>query len=259
MPVSTLPSAQEFEEKGHAEVEFVGFRYIGDQSTKTDHDLRQRVGYSGPPKFQQGKVYLALLPTWLDDDHVENSNIGVHAIESRNDFEVIYDAERLAEALLERNYLPPDVFYEGFDRWKRQKVLEKLDFETRSRIFDKDDEEPYRDELREIAGIERDDEAGVSKQRADEYTDRFSRSDASEVVKALRQDSDEIDLRTAGLTDMSEYLTQFDPDVVETAADVALGDGEQAELDAMLGDAGEDEGSGDESSAEDDGDDGGEE
>jgi len=63
MPISTLASARDFEEKDHAEVEFVGFRYVGDQSTKTDHDIRQRVGYNGPAKFQAGRVYLALLPT----------------------------------------------------------------------------------------------------------------------------------------------------------------------------------------------------
>ncbi|WP_049986831.1 hypothetical protein [Halobellus rufus] len=285
MPVSTLPSAKEFEAKDHAEVEFVGFRYTGDQSTKTDHDIRTRVGYNGPPKFQRGQVYFALLPTYLDTDHVENSNIGVHALESRNDFEVIYDPARLAEALLERNYLPPEVFYEGFDRWKRQKVLEKLDLDDVGRVFDKDDEEPYRDQLRAIAGIERDDEASVSQQRADEYTSRFSRSDAADVIRALRtpvasdppfdpgeytideleaeletdedekwdaeslralraaertgddrtgaldaiedmlgDDSEDIDLESAGLTEMTEYLTRYDPDVVERAVDEALGD-----------------------------------
>jgi len=230
MPISTLASAEEFEEKDHAEVEFVGFRYTGDQSTKTDRDLRRRVGYNGPPKFQAGRVYLALLPTYLDSNHVENSNIGVHALEARNDFEVIYDAERLAEALLERNYLPPEAFYEGFDRWKRQKVMEKLDLDDAGRVFEKDDEEPYRDQLRAIAGVETDDEAAVSTQRSDEYTSRFSRSDASEVVKVLRQDSDEIDLRTAGLTDMADYLTRFEPATVETAVDIVNGDADEDEL-----------------------------
>lgn len=231
MPISTLPSAQEFEEKGHAEVEFVGFRYTGEQSAKTDHDVRSRTGYNGPPKFQRGQTYLALLPTWLDEAKIQNSKIGVQAIEARNDFDVIYDAERLAKALLERNYLPPDVFYEGFDRWKRQKVLEKLDLDDEGRVFEKDDEEPYRDQLREIAGIERDEEAAISHQRSDEYVDRFSRSDASEIVKVLRQDADEIDLRTAGLTDMAEYLTRFEPDTVEQAIDVALGDAELEDVD----------------------------
>jgi len=234
MPISTLPSAQEFEEKGHTEVEFVGFRYTGDESTKTDHDVRNRTGYNGPPKFQRGQVYLALLPTWLDPEHVENSNIGVHAVEARNDFDVIYDPERLAEALLERNYLPPDVFYEGFDPWMRQHVFDKLELEDVGRIRNKDDEEPFRDQLREIAGIERDDEAAVSQQRADEYTGRFSRSDASKIVKLLRQDADEIDLRTAGLTDMAEYLTRFEADTVETAVDVALGDADLEDVDLDL-------------------------
>jgi len=256
MPISTLPSAQEFEEKGHAEVELVGFRYDGEQSTKTDHDIRRRVGYAGPPKFQRGDVYLALLPTWLDENHVENANIGVQALEARNDFEVIYDAERLAKALLERNYLPPEVFYEGFDRWKRQKVLEKLDLDDGGRVFDKDDEELYRDQLREIAGVEQDDEASISQQRSDKYVDRFSRSEASEIVKLLRQEADEIDLRTAGLTDMAEYLTRFEPDVVELAVDVVAGDAESDELEAMLE---EDDGEGDEPTDETDGGDAGDE
>ncbi|RQG93735.1 hypothetical protein [Natrarchaeobius oligotrophus] len=291
MPVSTLPSAEKYEENGWAEIEFVGFRYTGPQSTKTDRNVPRRAGYAGPPKFQRGRTYFGLLPTWLDDDHIANSNIGVHALEARSDFEVIYDAGRLAEALLERNYLPPDVFYEGFDRWKRQKVLEKLDLDDAGRVFDKDDEEPYRDQLREIAGIERDDEAGVSQQRADEYTSRFSRSELSAIVGTIRKPEldnleapfdpgectideledrleleddqlwdieslyalreaerdgkdrtgaidaiedaigdgtleigPEIDLETAGQTEMAEYLTRFEPAEVEAAIDEALSD-----------------------------------
>jgi len=233
MPVITLNSAEEFEEKGHADLEFVGFRYIGDRSTKTDQDIRQRAGYDGPPKFQQGRVYFAILPTNLSDDHVENSEMGVHALEARSDFEVLYDAERLAKALLDRNYLPTDVFYEGFDRWKRAKVMAKLDLDDGGRVFDKGDEAVYREQLREIGGVDTDDEASVSKQRADEYTGRFSRSDASEVVKVLRQDADEIDLRTAGLTDMAEYLTRFEAASVEDAVDAALGDGDPDDVEIV--------------------------
>lgn len=237
MPVITVNSADDFEEKGHADFEFLGFKYTGDRSVKTDHDLRRRAGYDGPPKFQQGHVYFAILPTNLDNDHVENSHMGAHALESRGDIEVIYDRERLAEALLERNYLPADVFYEGFDKWKRRKVIKKLGLETGARVFDKDDEEPYRQELREIAGVEADDDAAVSKQRSDEYVDRFSRSEASDVVKLLRGDSDELDLRTAGLTDMAEYLTLFTPATVESAVDAAHGDLDPSEVDIERVDA----------------------
>jgi len=233
MPVITLDSAEAFEEKGHADLEFVGFRYIGDRSTKTDQDIRQRAGYDGPAKFQRDRVYFAILPTNLSDDHVENSEMGVHALEARSDFEVLYDAERLAKALLDRNYLPPDVFYEGFDRWKRAKVMAKLALDDAGRVFDKDDETPYRKQLRTIADVDTDDEASVSKQRADEYTGRFSRSDASEVVKVLRQDADEIDLRTAGLTDMAEYLTRFEAASVEDAVDAALGDGDPDDVEIV--------------------------
>lgn len=237
MPVSTLPSAQEFEEKGWADIEFVGIKYVGERSTRSAPDIPQRAGYGGPAQFQQGRTYFALLPTWLDEENVENHNIGVHALESRNDFEVIYDAERLAAALLDRNYLPTDVFYEGFVRWKRQKVLEKLDLEAGERVYNKDDEEPYRNQLREIANIERDDEAGVSKTRAEEYVSRFSRSDLSDIVKVLRRDSDEIDLRTAGQTDMAEYLTRFESETVEQGVDVAHGDGDQSEITYALEDS----------------------
>jgi len=234
MPVITLNSAEEFEEKGHADLEFVGFRYIGDRSTKTDQDVRQRAGYDGPAKFQQGHVYFAILPTHLSDDHVENSEMGVHALEARSDFEVLYDAERIAEALLNRNYLPPDVFYEGFDRWKRAKVMAKLELDDAGRVYDTSDEGPYREQLRAIANIDAGGEESVSKQRTDDYVGRFSRSDASEVVKLLRQDADEIDLRTAGLTDMAEYLTRFQAATVEDAVDAALGDGDPDDVDIVL-------------------------
>jgi hypothetical protein len=228
MPIITTGNAKEFEEKGHADLEFVGFKYTGDRSVTTNNDIRERAGYNGPGMFQQGQTYLAILPTNLDNDHVENSNMGVHALEARGDFEVIYDAERLAEALLSRNYLPTDVFYEGFDRWKRAKVLEKLPVDDAGRVFDQDDETPYREQLRDIAGVDVDDEVNVSKQREDEYVDRFSRSDASAVVKVLRDEIDkDLDLRTAGLTDMAHFMTHFTPESVEFVADVTLSDGDE--------------------------------
>lgn len=245
MPVITLDSAEEFEEKDHADLEFVGFQYTGDRSTKTDHDIRQRAGYNGPPKFQQDQVYFAILPTNLDPDHVANSNMGVHALEARNDFEVIYDPERLAEALLERNYLPTDVFYEGFDRWKRQKVMVKLDLDDEGRVFDKDDETPYREQLRALAGIEGDAGPSVSKQRTDEYVDRWSRADLKAIVKVVRQDSSEINLNTAGLTDLAEYLTRFTPATVEAAADAALGDDDPSDVEIELVDEETDNADGD--------------
>lgn len=290
MPVSTLPSAQEYEENGWATVEFVGIRYVGPESTKIDRDIRRRGGYAGPPKFQRGRVYFALVPTWLDAEHIQNANIGAHAIEARSDFEVIYDAERLARALLARNYLPADVFYEGFDRWKRRKVMEKLGLKDAGRVFGKDDEEPYREQLRELAGVEEDEEAAVSQQRAEQYARRFSRGELQQIVAHLQEgpavdppfdpgqctidelearletDEDrkwdtetlrallaverdgknrtgaveaieavlggdaagerggEIDLETAGLTGLAEYLTRFGPETVENAIDDALGE-----------------------------------
>lgn len=222
MPVSNLPSAKGFEEKGHADIEFVGFRYTGDASVKVDHGLQKNAGYNGPPKFQQGRTYLALLPTWLDDNHVANSHLGVRTIEVRNDFEIIYDPVRLSKSLLGRNYLPPDVFYEGFDRYKRRKVMEKLGLEDVGRVFTREDEAPWRKQLREIADVEIDEEEARSQKRVDEYTSRFSRSEAVDIVKVLREGPDEINLNRAGLTEMSEYMAEHDAETVETAIGKAL-------------------------------------
>jgi len=152
----------------------------------------------------------------------------------------------------------------------------------------------------EIAGVEADDEVSVSTQRSDEYTGRFSRSEASEIVTVLREaqapappfdpgehtigeleeelDTDENEkrdvdslnalyraerlgddrtgaprrdrgrarrrsrarrcrdrLESAGLTDMADFLTRFDPATVETAADVVNGDTEISELEVTDG------------------------
>jgi len=232
MPVSTLDSAEEFEEKGWADIEFVGFRYIGPESITTNRDIRQRAGYNGPAKFQRGRVYFALLPTNLNGEHVANSEMSAAALEARGDFEVIYDPERLTEALLERNYLPPDVFYEGFDLWKRQHVMDKLGLEDLGRIHERADEAPYREALRELAGVESDDEAAVSQQRAESYTDRFSRSELVAIVDVLQPHGPgTITLDSAGLTECAEYLTLFDAGEVEQAVDVALGEADADDLD----------------------------
>jgi hypothetical protein len=102
--------------------------------------------------------------------------------------------------------------------------MAKLDLDDEGRVFEKDDETPYREQLRALAGVESDDGPSVSKQRTDEYVDRWSRSELSDIIKVVRSDRDEINLNAAGLTDMAEYLTQFTAATVEDAADAALGD-----------------------------------
>lgn len=230
MPIHIPQNAEEFEAKGRADLELVGIRYTGPRSTVIDRDVRERAAYNGPPAFQRGQVYLAVLPTNLDET-VEDNSRGAHAIEARSDFDVIYDAKTLAGALLNRNYLPPSVFYEGFDRYQRQKVFEKLGLEDAGRVHDRDDEEIYREQLREIAGVDGNDGKTAAEGRAEAYRDRWSRDELKALVKLLREDAGDINLNRAGMTELSEFLSAHDADVVETAVDVAFGDADETVLD----------------------------
>lgn len=213
--IHTHDQNHDLEEKGFTELQLVGIRYTGDNSTVIRRDLADRGGWQGPVKFQNGQTQVGLVPDWSDSDEVADANRRVTAIENMGDFEVIYDPEELASVLLDKNYLPTNVFRSGYDNYVRDSLFERLGLNEEGRVDNRDDEEKYREQLRDVAGVESQEEEYIEETRVEEYDERFTRDQLSALVKSLREDTDEFDLRGAGRTDMLEFLASYDKETVE--------------------------------------------
>lgn len=158
MTINRLEGNEELEERGKCNLELIGLRYVGDQSTLSPSDLQSLGAWPGNSPLQGGErnsdrsrdpgpIQLGLVPDWTDSD-VEDR--GVHYLETKKDVEVVRDPALLAESLLERNYLPPDVFENGYDADLRDRVFQKLGLED----VGTDNVEGYRRQLREIASLD---------------------------------------------------------------------------------------------------------
>ena len=213
--ITTDERYRDYEERGTGEFQFVMVTYTGDRSSRVNRDLRERAGFAGSVYLQRDQPVFAILPDWWDSEAIDHNRLTVSALEGMGDFEVTYDPEEMARVLLEKNYLPPNAFRAGYDDWVRDKLFEALGLEERGRVDDNDDEEKYREQIRDVAGVESKAEEYVEKTRVEEYDERFTRDQLSALVKSLREDTDEFDLRGAGRTDMLEYLATFDKKTVE--------------------------------------------
>jgi hypothetical protein len=213
--IHTHDNNHDLEERGFTELQLVGVRYTGDRSVVMKSDLADRGGWQGPTRFQRGQTQLGLVPDWSDSDEIADSNRRVTAIENMGDFEVIYDPETIAQVLLDKNYLPVNVFRSGYDNYVREALFDRLGLEEQGRVDNRDDEEKYREQLRDIAGVESREEEYIEKTRIEEYDKRFSREQLSALIKTLRESTEDFDLRGAGRVDMLQYLATYDKEEIE--------------------------------------------
>lgn len=223
MPIHYLEENRELEEKGKVELTLVGLRYVGDKSSKSVSQYQRQASWPGNSPLQggpindkggrdPGPIQFGEVPDWTDDDVEDRTLV---ALENDPDVEVIYDPEELARALLERNYLPPDVFDRGYNLESRERVFEKLDLEdVGSRNVP-----GYREQLREIAGIddsEDNDSAARDDSRVTEYKQDYTRPELMRTANELGKDGVNI-----GKTDLAEWLADQDAaDVEETLDEV---------------------------------------
>jgi len=113
----------------------------GDTSTAPPSRPRRQGGWPGRASFQAGPVtevsddgtvterdpgpiQIGIVPDRIDTDYVEGGTLP--GLENLSDFEVVYDPARLAEAILNGNYLPSNVF--GGERTAP-------DYDVRERVF----------------------------------------------------------------------------------------------------------------------------
>jgi len=231
----------ELEQEGRVETTLVGLRYVGQKSSLAPKRPRQQGGWPGNQTFQGGDVVernddgkvtarepgpiqLGVSPDWLGDNVEGGSLAGLEAL---SDFEVIYDEATLAQAMLDANYLPPDVFGSPGDQTGGQRTAP--DFEIRQAVFEFFDgledrgsgpnsHQMYREQLADIAGVDLagEDDSPTDSQRAQQYVDNHTRDELKDAVGELREGPEDISLQN-GKSDFAEWLAKQDAADVRAA------------------------------------------
>jgi len=111
-------------------------------------------------------------------------------LENLSDFEVVYDPAKLAQAILDGNYLPSNVF--GGERTAP-------DYDVRERVF---------------AALDLPDSLGTAGSPDAEYRNEHTRSDLYNAAQALGHD---VEWASATKTEMAELLAQESPGDVRAA------------------------------------------
>jgi len=217
MTIHTLQENHELAQEGRASLVLAGVRYTGDKSINTDTSLQSN-GWPGSARFQKGQMKIGLIPDWTELD----ADMSVDRIENMHHFEVVYDPAELAESLLEKNYLPPNVFRQAHDRYLRERVHKKLGLEDRGVVYNRDDEEPYREQLREIAGLT---EEATEDHTPQTEVEKYLQNPRDEVIAAAEMLDYPDDASVAQKKELAEYLAEWDREVALAALD-----GEEVDL-----------------------------
>jgi len=227
----------EQEEDGVTDLILVAVRYTGDKSTKSPQNLKSKAAWPGHSTFQGGEPtsyvdknreihektvdyrdvrgvhsrepgswQVGLVPDVVDGEESPETSRNVGAIESMSDFEVSYNPEDLAQAMLEANYLPPEVFHNGFDPDIRERIFDRLEIEDRGVIHGSSqaDEEPYRSQLRELAGEDNEPEPEeIRKTEIDELKNKYSRGELMSAASELGMDN-----ANTGKGELATYIVE---------------------------------------------------
>jgi len=197
------------ESEGETTLELVAVRYTG---SKTMFPVSAHLEGQGWPRAapmsggatagDNGPWYFALMP-----------DEGLGYLENRNDLEVVYgdQRERFAGILLEQRRLPNNVFGRGANRNLQDRVFDTLGLKPEMKAG------PVRDQLRDLAGVEADDDADpedeTDKSLVETLVDGYARGELGEAAKALRSDADEFDLReNSGKVARAEFIAGFEAD-----------------------------------------------
>jgi hypothetical protein len=221
----------DLEQDDRVETIVVGLRYTGNRSTEPPRRARDAGGWPGRATFQSGEVtsvndegritgrepgpiQIGVIPDWIDDDTVEGGTLP--GLEQLSDFEVIYDPEVLAEAILEENYLPPTVF--GGPETPPDYTIREAVFDTLE-LPDKlgtapGGEKAIREALADRAGLDVTVEEPPDVSRETEYANEYTRSDLYNACKALGID---VEWANASKTGMAERLATQSPGDVRDA------------------------------------------
>lgn len=204
----------EQERNGETSLTLIGLRYEGpNDSLGVGNALNSQGHWPGTTLLNQGVVYFGLVP-----------DEGLGYLEARDDLAVLYDPQDLAAAMLEKNYLPPNVFGRGANRDLQERVFDRLGLKPAV------EGGPIEDQLREIADVDEDVVDDGTDDRVGRYVDEYSRTELGDAAKVLRDDSEEFDLRAnQSKHDRAAFVAEFDEETAAEALQAATTDTDEEE------------------------------
>lgn len=223
MSIHVEPQHLELEAEGRCNLVLIAVRYTGDRSSVPAHRWRRDAAWPGHSAFQAlgdddnrqpGPPQFALIPDWTDED---TENRTVEAFEASDDMAVYYTPEAIAEAMLEVNSLPENAFDRGYDDRVREKVFDHLGIS-----YEGTDELRFRETLREIAGVDADDDTVQAEARDDSLVSQYRREHTrGELVEAAAilgfEDDHEYDASGRGRIELATWLADQDREAVRFA------------------------------------------
>lgn len=221
MSVRTNSNYEDTSEEEGIELVLVALTYTGSRSTYYSESMRRQGGYPALDGFQRGRAKLAKVPS---------NKLGWW--ENHADFEVAYEPEVVAGVLLEANYLPSQLVGPNYDPGVRNMLLEKLDIDVSA------DEEGYREQLRDIAGVDEEDDenapdANAAEQtRADELQEDYDRSTLITVADSFDGIDEALDewgvdqITHAKNTQLASFIASQDNEQANRRLDTASSGGD---------------------------------
>jgi len=226
----------EREEEGVCRLILVAVRYTGSKDNVPPDSLEEQAAWPGDRDFtsgdpvawdtgdgitedkpkshrhvintverEPGPWQIGLVPDAVDEE-LPDTGRDVTSIEQADDWEVSYDPSVMAEAFLNRNYLPARVFHNGHDSTLRDIVFDQFDIEDRGVVDEPGDEteQYYREQLVEIADIDDDGPATNSEMNeAEEIASRYFRPELMSAASDLG-----IDNANQSKSNLAEYIVQ---------------------------------------------------
>lgn len=193
---------------------------FGPQGMRTEGGYPALDQFRGPgPDEEEGETKLVKLPSrrlgwWENHSH----------------FEIAYDGETMAETLLGMNYIPEQISGPGFDPDIREEVTEKLDLDPFT------SEEDLRVQLREIVGMDEEDDEAAQVEESDPRIEDLTNTDRSLLIKVtntyddvddLTDEADASSVSHLKNTEMAEFLAGKDDDEVDRRLNTAEQGGEE--------------------------------
>lgn len=228
MSVRSNSNYRRRQDEGEVELVLVVITYTGDRSIFAPQGMRTEGGYPaldqfrGPgPDEDVGETKLVELPS---------SRLGWW--ENHSHFEVSYEEDEFARAMLDRNYVPEQIAGPGYDPDLREQITEKLGLDPFT------GEEDLREQLRDVAGVSEEADEEAQEDVPDEpepRVDRLMEVDRSVLLKVagsydevdeVLEEEEKDNVSHLSNTAVSEFLADQDDDEVDRRISTAEQGGE---------------------------------
>jgi hypothetical protein len=210
MTVDANEDYMDREDEGYISLVLVAVRYVGSSANKNDPSSVNQGRYPARRTFRQGTWYFGLVPESTPDG---DSSVGVAWFERAGDWEVEYDPIEVASLMLDKNYLPPNVFGDSPNPRVRERVIDSLGLEDEVEAG-----QTYEEQLAELAGVDEEEATvGAELSRSEELLQEYDRGTLKEAAKEVREDADDFSLQGVSTEEMADYLAEQDGDEVEAA------------------------------------------